>query len=565
MCGVFSGEARKHPTHTLHQGKYRRIGILTGDVPGAGVIILMGMDQYKLFIILTPISLALSIGILTYAWRRRKRPLARTLVLLMVPVCCYLITNPLELLDPTLAGTLFWAKCGYLSAPFIPVVWLAFAFDYTGRHKWLQLRRFWPFLIVPFLSALFAMTNEWHHLIWTETIFTQRSGFLTLSVSYGAWFWVNAVFGYLLLLSGMILVITEYILYFRSYRWQSLWVLLGMLIPLAAHFIYIYHLVPGWRKDYSPISFAFTGFAFAMGIFRFRLFSLAPIARSLVMDYMEDGICVLDGENKIVDSNQAFRRIAGFETNPLIGETIGDVIPFWKGLEIPAEPDSFSRVVDLPGPLGQLYFEMRIQVIYRWKYPLGLLITMHDITERKNLMNAIEQMAITDPLTGLYNRRYFTLRALEEVERSARLNHVMSIIMLDLDRFKTVNDTYGHAIGDRVLVAASEYIQTELRKIDILARYGGEEFVILLPETGNPAACQVAERICLAANDNPAITDVGEIPFSFSIGVASNRTDGTVCSLEELIQRADRAMYDAKACGRNQVQSYHEDRLLQAN
>ena len=185
------------------------------------------MDQYHLFIYLVPFALLLSAGVLFFSWRRRKRLLARTLAMMMVPVLGYLITNSLELLDPTEAGTLFWARCGYFFAPYIPLMWLVFALDYTGRHKWLRLRYFWPLLVVPVFTTIFAWTNDLHHLIWTSTIFTPRSGFLALSVKYGYWFWINAIYLYFTLIMGTFLVVREYILYFRTYRRQSFWVLVG--------------------------------------------------------------------------------------------------------------------------------------------------------------------------------------------------------------------------------------------------------------------------------------------------------------------------------------------------
>ena len=187
------------------------------------------MDPFQFFLILSPFALVSSASILIYAWRQRSRPLARMLVWVVVPVCGYLITNTLELIAPTAAGTLFWARTGYLFAPVIGVVWLLFALEYTGKRGRLSRLGSWAIWIVPVVSNILVQTNDLHHLIWTQTVFSHHGTFLALSVSYGAWFWVNAVYSYVLLLTGAFLLVREYFHSFKTYRQQTLWLLIGRL------------------------------------------------------------------------------------------------------------------------------------------------------------------------------------------------------------------------------------------------------------------------------------------------------------------------------------------------
>ncbi|HPH96535.1 MAG TPA: histidine kinase N-terminal 7TM domain-containing protein [Anaerolineaceae bacterium] len=516
------------------------------------------MDQYQIFVILAPISLLVSIGTGLYAWRFRHKPLGRSLALMMIPVCGYLITNTLELVDPTESGTLFWGKAGYLFAPSLAVLWLAFALDYTGRQAWLAPRRLWMLFIVPTLTLSLVLTNEWHHLIWTSTRFIPRSGFLYLSVSYGPWFWVNTIYSYALLLLGTFLVVREYILYFKSYRSQSIWVLIGMVIPLAAHAVYVYRLFPAWQKDYSPIGFAFTGLALTIGIFRYQLISLAPIARSLVMDYIQDGLCVLDHQERVIDANPAFLAITSQTIADLVGRPAAEALPFWNELNVPQNTPLWQSTLDLKQE-GEIFsYEVRVIEIARSrKTALGRLLALHDYTERKRLMAVVEQLAITDPLTGLYNRRYFSQRAQEELERSARLRHPLSLLMLDLDHFKRVNDTHGHSTGDQVLAHFAGILQTMTRGTDITARFGGEEFIVLLPETGPQEACATAERIRHAVETTPCPCGQLNIPITTSIGLATAPA-GQRPSLENLSQQADLALYAAKHSGRNRVAAFSE-------
>ncbi|NJN17776.1 MAG: diguanylate cyclase [Oscillochloris sp.] len=174
--------------------------------------------------------------------------------------------------------------------------------------------------------------------------------------------------------------------------------------------------------------------------------------------------------------------------------------------------------------------------------------------QNARLFQQIQQIATLDPLTAIANRRHFFEMASREVERSNRYNHPLSMIMFDADHFKTINDRYGHLIGDQVLQTIAMRCQDSLREVDLIARYGGEEFVVLLPETDAVQALIVAERlrdcICL----QPFSTDVAALDVSISVGVAST-TPGTSIALEELLDVADRALYQAKSAGRNQVRS----------
>jgi diguanylate cyclase (GGDEF)-like protein len=178
-----------------------------------------------------------------------------------------------------------------------------------------------------------------------------------------------------------------------------------------------------------------------------------------------------------------------------------------------------------------------------------------EIEERKKAQAIAEQFAITDPLTGLFNRRHFFYLAEREMARAIRNKRPISVIMLDLDHFKRVNDTYGHAMGDRVLSEAAIMIRDNLRAIDIIGRYGGEEFVILLPETDIFQAEQIAERIRNSTTQRPFGTSEQPVFVSISLGVASlyQNEDMEHPTIDMLLNCADKALYVAKQNGRDQT------------
>ncbi len=172
-------------------------------------------------------------------------------------------------------------------------------------------------------------------------------------------------------------------------------------------------------------------------------------------------------------------------------------------------------------------------------------------SENARLFAEVQMMAITDSLTGIYNRRGLFELGQREVDRAYRFNRPLAAIMLDIDYFKQINDTYSHAIGDQVLKELATRCRKHLRDLDILGRYGGEEFAILLPETDMQSAYLVAERLRKTMLEDPVQTDRGPITVTISLGVTAATQESPYLTI--LLDRADTATYAAKQAGRNQV------------
>ncbi|MDW7748028.1 diguanylate cyclase [Halomonas sp.] len=180
-----------------------------------------------------------------------------------------------------------------------------------------------------------------------------------------------------------------------------------------------------------------------------------------------------------------------------------------------------------------------------------------DLSERKKLEARLERQALTDPLTGLGNRRYLEGQAAMEIARAERSGAPLSLIAIDLDHFKRINDTYGHDVGDVVLQAFAKLARQVLRDGDVLCRMGGEEFAVLLPDTNREQALQVAERLREAVATTPAMvgddaTEDGRLAYTTSLGVTLVSAGET--TLKPAIKRADQGLYAAKETGRNRVQ-----------
>jgi diguanylate cyclase (GGDEF)-like protein/PAS domain S-box-containing protein len=180
----------------------------------------------------------------------------------------------------------------------------------------------------------------------------------------------------------------------------------------------------------------------------------------------------------------------------------------------------------------------------------GFVVVARDMTERKRREDELERFATVDPLTGAFNRRHGHARLAAEFDRRARSGQLFAVIMLDIDRFKLINDQYGHDAGDAVLCAMVLICNAGLRTVDMLARWGGEEFLILLSDTDADAAVTIAERLRKAVSEAMfPVGSVGSIALTVSIGVAVPVSS----DLRDLLRRADEALYAAKTHGRNRV------------
>lgn len=219
----------------------------------------------------------------------------------------------------------------------------------------------------------------------------------------------------------------------------------------------------------------------------------------------------------------------------------------------------YSSVYGLGNLIGHFLKLIAFYLIYIAIVDMGLekpqLLLFKNMKEKekalKKALKDVQRLAITDPLTGLYNQRHFSTVAEEELRRACRYGRPLSAIMLDIDHFKRANDTYGHTVGDHLLQEVAQSFRQELRRVDVVGRYGGDEFVVLLPENDLAAARQVAERLRKSIARRQIATPKGSAKVTASLGVAA--MDCKETTIEQLLARADQALYVAKERGRNRV------------
>lgn len=284
-----------------------------------------------------------------------------------------------------------------------------------------------------------------------------------------------------------------------------------------------------------------------------------------IADSMNEGVLVLNREGTLGFMNREAECLLGYDFKELSQNPQNIYITLRVQSEEGDEKSIIRRACDngerthlddatLKAKDGnQFPISLTLSPLHSEQGNKGTVILFHDISERKKVEKELLEMALHDRLTGLYNRRSFDDKMENEIKRTERYDKNLSLLMIDIDHFKKINDTYGHQAGDEVLKKLATVIVKCIRNSDYAARYGGEEFTVILPETTLEQAAVMAERIreAIATTQFTLLSHTDKIHLTVSIGLSTYRENSSV---EELINAADTALYKAKKSGRNQVQ-----------
>lgn len=278
-----------------------------------------------------------------------------------------------------------------------------------------------------------------------------------------------------------------------------------------------------------------------------------------------DGIIGIDSESRIVLFNKSAEKMFGWPVDDILGKDIGLLMPERHRIAHPAHIAEFVR-----GDVNTRYMGKRnAHIVGRRadgnEIPLGATISridspngtlmvaiLRDISDRMSFQDELERIANIDPLTGVLNRRSFLNRAEHELQRSVRYRQELSILLFDLDDFKSINDQYGHQTGDLALCNFSRICQQELRSSDPFARWGGEEFIALLVDADIDDAIRTAERI-RGHVERFSFRERGRDDITFTVSIGVSTIVGGRNTVEGGIREADDALYSAKRSGRNRV------------
>jgi diguanylate cyclase (GGDEF)-like protein/PAS domain S-box-containing protein len=516
------------------------------------------------------LSALLSIVVGVFVWQRRTVSGGLMLSLLLFAIAEWCFFAGLETMAVDIPTKVFWGKVAYIGIVSSSTFLLLFTIEYSQIINLFPSSRY-PFLwIIPVISLILAFSNELHWLLWSGYSPIPGEPY-RLIYHRGPFFWVMLTYMYAELAVSLAIIIRDLIVFHGQYRRQVKWILGASIFPITANVLYVSGFIPG--LDLTPVGFALTGAFICWSLFRLQLIDLTPISHHALIENLADGMMVLDNQFRILDINPTARRILNINSNEAIGKPSSLILKDWPELVSLSNQPLTTQVENQMVVNTNKYYHVLISpMLDNRNHRFGNLVILHDISQQKNVEFALQkanerlqsqlaeiqhlqenlrQQAIRDSLTGLFNRRYLEETLERELSRAARKKYPLSLLMLDIDHFKKVNDTYGHAAGDEVLQSLGKHLLSYTRKLDIACRFGGEEFVLALAETNAASALKRAEEWRTAIEKMNVVHAATTIHITVSIGIAVYPQHAA--NMKDLLSAADQALYTAKKTGRNRV------------
>jgi len=525
----------------------------------------MKFDQYSIFFAIALITsgLSLYLGFAARRLRGKKGTAFFTAMLVLVAVWTSAVAFGMLSADEETAQ--LWIIIRMIGVIFSPVAWLFLALQYTNRTEQITTTNMVVANIIPAISLILLITNSSHLLFYTKIDFT-RAGIFLIDKNWhlGIYFFVHLLYSYILILIGDYLILKEAIRMSQNFRVQSVTLLLATIIPLAVNVSYTFHLIPALKVNYDPLGSVFSMLLFGWGIYFYQLFDLSPIARELLVDNMVDGMIVINQKNQIVDLNPAAKNIFRLDEST-IGQNLATVMARNSLPHLNAFGRNDHQEIELDSSNDKtVIYDVQFSSISNQTRVMGKLMTVRNITEQKRIEAKFQQIAITDALTGLTNHRHFYKLLDMEHERSMRNKLHFSVVMMDIDHFKLVNDTYGHLVGDQVLREIATIGKNRIRPYDIFCRYGGEEFSLILPKTPSDVSSEIVDRF--RQDIAATVFKVDDISLHLTISMGVSHFDpGNPIEPKVLVGRADQMLYSSKQEGRNRVTCWEQHLEIKCN
>jgi diguanylate cyclase (GGDEF)-like protein len=497
------------------------------------------------------VAVVLTQFLAAYFFSKGRNSYRRAFSAFILCVGVYLFGYLMVVNNNELQELLFWNQIQYLGLPFISVLWLTVALLYTKTIYTLSAKMAAVLFFIPVVTFFMRLTNSWHHLFYKDCALIQQFGYYSLHTERGFWYYVHISYTLLCLF----LTVTTYYLGYRKKRAdytrpQLMIFILASVLPLIGIML-ILLVYDKWLIDYSalvmPISILIIGY----GIIKYDFLEIKTFARETVFENSRDGMMILESGLRLIDYNKSaqnfFRALnISLENYPIDHLLIHEP----ELLEIFKSESTREYSAMINGE--RRFFEIN-------SLPLGasndkntkMLKNIRDITEEKKVQETLTALATIDSLSGLYNRAEFTRLAQRELSWTSINHETLSLLMIDMDHFKNVNDTFGHAAGDEAIRKMGDIIRAGFRKTDFAGRLGGDEFVVLLKNASLTEAKRVAEKLRETVLKTKVNYDNQEFGFTVSIGVAALFGDNN--NLEDVLKQADAALYKAKVKGRNCV------------
>lgn len=512
-------------------------------------------SQLTAFITLSCTSGVLNLYLCLYVFLQRFNytKIAQLFIGYTALITVYCFASAFCLIATSLEAIKIWTTILYVGMATSAPIGLLFIMQYLGFK--LSKKKLIGILVIPVISIVMVATNDLHHFHYRVFEIDPVLGAPYVHQEIGIWYIIHGIFTFSSMLVAFLLVLTHWKEAAKSYRQQLIALMCGQLIPIITAFIYLLGLTPQ-GIDPVPMVLWASSLLYLWSIHSSRLFRVMPVAKDAIFHSINDGVIVLDESFHLIEFNQACNKMFPPLTRSMFGL---DFTKIWIDVTeqpIPFTLETIVKTQEFELDLTNRTYQVRISALQHVNHGSGLLLIFTDITEVKKLQRMLEKQAFYDELTQVYNRRAFFQQCNQAYVEAKGASIPFTVVLMDIDHFKNVNDTYGHAVGDQLLIHVVKVCQGELKKGELFARYGGEEFVLALKGYTLSEGEALANQLCHSVGLQPLVTTQGPITATISCGVAegTNVED----TLYQLLNKADKELYSAKHAGRNRVHVYRE-------
>jgi diguanylate cyclase (GGDEF)-like protein/PAS domain S-box-containing protein len=438
------------------------------------------------------------------------------------------------------SAKLFWRDVKYPFIAIIPVALASFVLRFSGWRQWPSKPVLIILLIVPALTSILVLTNQFHHLFWKSYELIVQDGSTELRSEYGPWFWVHASYSYLVIISSIVVALTMWGNTWRVYRQPIILLAVGIALPLLANVLSLIGIQPWPGLDLSPVAFGLSAIFMLAAARLSKFLNVIPLAHDSLVEQMRDGVLVVDNERRILEINRAAAQIFSVDKKDVIGKPTASLDhPALNLVTNTLTGKTARHEIEISHGESAHWYDVRISAIRTSSDEIaGYMVIWHNITERKLIERELRHTATHDTLTGVHNRVFF-----EEAMKFQTHNFQwpVTVISVDLDNLKETNDQLGHPAGDELIRQAAAVLSKTFRQGDFVARIGGDEFAVLVMQSDESTAKILMQRLREMAAHHNANTPRVRLEFSAGYAVAYY-----VDELKTALNEADHRMYAEK-------------------
>lgn len=486
------------------------------------------------------------IFIITYF--TEKTPGRSSFLFLMGMAMIWTFGYAMELAVTSNGEKLFWLNFQQIGIYLAPFAWFFLSLEHLKSSKLLNKKIIVPLLVIPIFHIFLNFTNDYHKLLRKEIYYNVVNSVVRIETDTSIIFWVFIAFYYTLLVFSLINFLLAFLKRKGIYKFQSFILMMSLIIPYSFNVIDLIGKNPFYPYSPTALTFIPSGILIMYALFKYNLFRITPIAHEKIIRNMEIGVVVTNEKLNILDYNP-FMKHEFYYKEKYIGKRLRDIDPLlYKQLKMFINNPEDQHLEFQKNEDMSKYYKMKITPLNDDK---GYIIIIYDITNQKVLEKELMFKATKDFLTKTSNRYEFFGEAEKLFEIAKHNNKDLSVIMIDIDNFKRINDNFGHSTGDFILESFANLCREIIPENSIFGRLGGEEFAIVIPEYNIEEIRKISEIIKNKTYSSTNIFLGHNIKYTASIGISTVTTETK--TFDQILKKSDDALYKAKRLGKNRV------------